>query len=167
MNTWPSHHKPGHVALRRGRVSIPGCIYLITATTKQRRPLFLDSDLGNLASASIAAASHWPDARLLAWVLMPDHLHMLIELGAKESLALVVQRIKSVSAAAVNRHPGREGPLWQRAFHDHALREDEDVLVAARYVVANPIRAGLVADIRDYPYWDAIWLDERNHPLVP
>jgi REP element-mobilizing transposase RayT len=46
----------------------------------------------------------------------------------------------------------------QRAFYDHALRQDEDVQGVARYIVANPLRAGLVENIGDYPLWDAIWL---------
>lgn len=50
------------------------------------------------------------------------------------------------------------GAIWARAFHDRALRSDEHVLSAARYLVLNPVRAGLVQRIGDYPYWDAIWL---------
>ncbi|MNE68641.1 hypothetical protein D3C80_1643130 [compost metagenome] len=50
------------------------------------------------------------------------------------------------------------GRLWQKGFHDHALRREEDVKAVARYVVANPLRAGLVEKLADYPFWDAIWL---------
>lgn len=49
-------------------------------------------------------------------------------------------------------------PLWQDGYHDHALRKEEDLQQVARYIVANPLRAKLVADIGDYPLWDAIWL---------
>ncbi|BAU72594.1 Transposase [Metapseudomonas furukawaii] len=52
----------------------------------------------------------------------------------------------------------RSGRLWQKGFHDHALRSDEDVKTVARYVVANPLRAGLVERLADYPFWNAIWL---------
>jgi len=48
--------------------------------------------------------------------------------------------------------------VWQPGFHDHALRKEEDVRAVARYVVANPLRAGLVQRIGDYPHWNAIWL---------
>jgi hypothetical protein len=48
--------------------------------------------------------------------------------------------------------------VWQTSFHDHALRREEDVLSVARFVVANPLRAGLVKSLRDYPHWDAVWL---------
>ena len=42
--------------------------------------------------------------------------------------------------------------------HDRALRRDEDLLAVARYIVANPLRAGLVRRVGDYPLWDAVWL---------
>ena len=45
-----------------------------------------------------------------------------------------------------------------RGLHDHAVRSDEDFRALARYVVANPLRAGLVSQIGDYPLWDAAWL---------
>jgi hypothetical protein len=52
----------------------------------------------------------------------------------------------------------RKGPVWQKAFYDHALRKDEDVKKMARYIIANPMRQGLVKKIDDYPLWDAIWI---------
>jgi REP element-mobilizing transposase RayT len=48
--------------------------------------------------------------------------------------------------------------LWQEGYHDHALRQEEDIKQIARYIVANPLRAGLVQSVADYPLWDAIWL---------
>jgi REP element-mobilizing transposase RayT len=52
----------------------------------------------------------------------------------------------------------RCGRLWQPGYHDHALRREEDLVATARYLVANPLRAGLVQHIGDYPLWDAVWL---------
>jgi REP element-mobilizing transposase RayT len=49
-------------------------------------------------------------------------------------------------------------PRWQEGFHDHALRREEDLRDIARYIVLNPVRAGLVRNIREYPLWDAVWL---------
>ena len=53
---------------------------------------------------------------------------------------------------------GRVSPVWQRGFYDHAIRREENLRNVARYIVANPLRAGLVQQIGDYPLWDAIWL---------
>ena len=95
--------------------------------------------------------------RSLAWVIMPDHFHWLIELQ-KGTLQGLMQGTKSRSAIAVNRARGCSERLWQRGFHDRALRYDEDLLKGARYIIANPLRAGLVRRIGDYPLWDAVWL---------
>jgi hypothetical protein len=59
----------------------------------------------------------------------------------------------------VNRLRQTEGALWDKGFHDRAIRKDENLKNAARYLIANPLRAGLVKDIGDYPYWNAAWLD--------
>ncbi len=88
---------------------------------------------------------------------MPDHFHWLIELG-DSSLDELMRRVKTNSARVINRQRSSSGPLWQAGYHDRALRQEEDVQAVARYVVANPLRAGLVARLGDYPLWDAIWL---------
>lgn len=148
----------GHRALRAGRHSDPGQLYLLTAVTFERAPLFADWRCAHAAAACLAERDSWPGARLLCWVLMPDHWHGLIELHATITLAQAMQRAKGRCARAVNRARGRGGCVWSRGFHDHALRRDDDVLHIARYIVANPLRAGLVPRLGDYPYWDAVWL---------
>jgi len=65
---------------------------------------------------------------------------------------------KSLITREVNLSIGRSGPLWQQGFHDRALRREDDLVKMARYVVANPLRAGLVERLGDYPLWDAIWV---------
>jgi putative transposase len=92
---------------------------------------------------------------------MPDHLHALIALGAVTELSSVVRRLKCVTALAANRVRGADGALWSRAYHDHALRADEDCMSAVRYVINNSVRAGLVSnvDAYPYPYWYCAWPD--------
>lgn len=90
---------------------------------------------------------------------MPDHLHWLVQLGEPSPLPAAVQRLKGRSARAVNGWLRRRGALWQRGFHDHALRREDDLATVARYVVRNPVRAGLVRRVGDWPLWDAQWLD--------
>ena len=147
----------GH-ALRTGRVSEPGRAYLLTAVTLERKPVFNDWQLARLLIAEMRHAHESKTVESLAWVVMPDHLHWLIELGDTPMKALR-QRINSRSAIAINKSSDLyNGKLWQRGFHDRALRREEDMQAIARYIVANPLRAGLVKRIGDYPLWDAIWL---------
>jgi putative transposase len=148
----------GHAALRRGRVSIENQPYHVTTATMDRQPLFADFATARTAVRNLNDPVVLGPHRLLAWVLMPDHVHMLLELGSDERLSVAVNRIKTVTARAVNRHLGRTGRVWQRAFHDHALRADEDVAKVGRYIICNPLRAGLVTRLSAYSHWDAVWI---------
>lgn len=153
----PQSAHPHAYRLRTGRVSEPGRTYLLTTTVFERQPLFSDFILGRLLVAELRAADAQGWVSSLAWVVMPDHLHWLVQLQTC-SLDELMRRIKSNSARQINRRLGRAGPLWHDGFHDRAMRKDQDLQVAARYIVANPLRAGLVKRVGDYPLWDAIWL---------
>ena len=149
---------PGNRALRKGRVSLASHVYLITTVTRGREPLFSEFGAGCAAARCFDDAHVLHDTRMLAWVLMPDHAHWLIQLGEADGLSGVVNRLKSASARCANRVLHRSGALWAQSFHDHALRAEEDLLRSARYVVANPVRAGLVERVGDYPFWNAVWI---------
>ena len=88
----------------------------------------------------------------------PTYVHRLFQLGEGMDLSTAVKRFKARSAHRVNDYLHRQGTLWQKAFYDHAVRKDEDVQGITRYIVANPLRAGLVEHIGGYPLWDAVWL---------
>ena len=150
---------PGHRALRRGRVSLPHQAYLVTVTTHHRQALFAGFAAGRAVCRGFSASTEAGDAALLAWVLMPDHVHWLLQLGADASLGRVVAKWKAAATRALHAHTAHTGETWSRGFHDRALRHDEDLRAAARYVGLNPVRAGLVTRVADYPFWDAVWLN--------
>lgn len=152
--------RPGHRALRLGRISLPHHVYHLTIATYQRRAWFADWRIGRPVARALNDPVLMGDAKTLAWVLMPDHLHWLLRLGEQAQLAEVVRRVKSCSAVEINRLLQRDGPVWMPAFHDHVLRDDEDVRTVARYLAANPLKAGLVDRLADYSLWDAVWLDQ-------
>ena len=143
--------------LRTGRYSQSGQIYLLTAVTHLREPVFSDWRAGRLVVDQFRQAQTEGYADSLAWVAMPDHFHWLVELQ-NSTLAQLMLATKSRSARAINAYLGRSGRFWQKGFHDRALRREENQLAAARYIVANPMRARLVRRVHDYPLWDAVWL---------
>jgi len=149
---------PGHRALRLGRVSIPNHVYLVTTATVSRQAVFQDFRAGCAAARCFEDRAILGDATMLAWVLMPDHAHWLIQLGEADALASVVTRLKSASSRLANRELARSGALWEPAYHDHCLRKEEDLREVARYVISNPLRASLVRRVADYPFWNAVWL---------
>lgn len=145
--------------LRKGRYSEQQRAYFVTAVLAEREQCyFADFSCARHVVAEMRALHDDETVSSLAWVVMPDHVHWLFQLGENMDLSAVIKRFKACSARRVNDHLNRRGALWQKAFYDHALRKDEDVLGVARYIVANPLRAGLVKNIGEYPLWDAIWL---------
>ena len=148
----------GHRALRLGRFSASQHVYHISTSTHLRQRLFTEF----YAARAVARCLNNPDSLhrsdVLAWVVMPDHVHVLLRLGEGVLLSKVVNGVKGSAARAVNLTLQRAGPVWQRSFHDHAIRSEENLATVSRYIVENPIRAGLVRRLSDYPHWDAYWL---------
>lgn len=149
---------PNSKALRRGRHSEPGRVYLITFVAATRRRHFVEWDTAALIARELANSSIWGDSQLLCWVLMPDHWHGLLQLGTR-GLSSSVGKAKAHASRVWRGELGQEGELWMPGFHDHALRKEDDMRSVAHYIVANPIRAGLVSRASDYPFWDAVWLN--------
>lgn len=152
---WPRSH-----ILRKGRWSETGGIYLITLVTQGRRRWFDAWTPASTVARALADPAAWHRSALLCWVLMPDHWHGIIQLGAAEPLSRNVGRAKAHATRAWRPKDG--GRLWQAGFHDRAVRAEEELLRVARYVVANPIRAGLASGLGAYPYWDAVWISDDS-----
>jgi len=122
-----------------------------------RQPLFTNWRTGRLVVEEFRRAQQAGIAESLAWVVMPDHFHWLVELR-EGTLGMLVRRVKSGSALAIMRSGHTPLRVWQKGYHDRAVRREEDLQAVARYIVANPLRAGLVKRVGDYPLWDAVWL---------
>jgi REP element-mobilizing transposase RayT len=130
---------------------------LLTAVVLNRDPVFRDFKNGRIVVDALRTAEEERFVTSLAYVVMPEHFHWLVELKNIQ-LSGLMARTKSRIAVTLNRSRGRQGPVWQHGFHDRAIRREEDLQAVARYIVANPLRAGLVEKIGDYPLWDAVWL---------
>ena len=145
--------------LRIGRHSEPHRAYFVTTMLNERKQrYFADFHCARLVVTEMRILHEANDVNSMAWVIMPDHIHWLFQLTEHKSLSDVMKYFKARSAQRVNVYLKREGRLWQNAFYDHAIRNDEDIKAIARYIVANPLRAGLVNRIGDYSLWDATWL---------
>ena len=57
----------------------------------------------------------------------------------------------------INKLLKKKGPFWQPQYYDHAVRHDEDLIEVVLYTIRNPVRAGLVKDFHDYPFWYCRW----------
>ena len=123
-----------------------------------RRPVFAELRLGREVVAAFRREHEAGHLESLAFCVMPDHFHWLIALGSTRTLSVAVNTAKSIATRRINAIRDMKGRLWSLGFYDRAIRRDEDLVAVARYIIANPLRAGLVRSIRDYPLWDAKWM---------
>ena len=144
--------------LCKGRFSEANRIYFITTVTHNRRKIFNNFNSARIVVKSMQELNDCGYVDSLSWVVMPDHLHWLIQLSDEHTLTEVVKRLKAQSAHSINQYLNSSGSVWQRSYFDRCLRKEEDVKGVSRYIVANPLRAGLVKEIGDYPHWDTAWL---------
>lgn len=144
--------------LLNGRASIKNHIYHITTCSQNRQKFFNDTQCARLLINEMKNLVESNQVVSITWVIMPDHLHWLFQLTADISLSTVIQRLKGISSKKINQHNPQVNFSWQRGFYDHATRTEEDLVKVSRYIVANPLRAGLVDNIGLYPFWDSIYI---------
>ena len=143
--------------LLTGRRSETGHWYVVTTVTRDRAPIFAQAEYARAVINEIGDVGE-ASAQTHARVVMPDHLHWMLQLSGDQRLEQLVQRVKSKSAIAINRLRAVSGAVWQAGYFDHRLRADEGFQAQARYLMANPIRRGLVTRIEDYPHWWCRWV---------
>ncbi len=93
--------------------------------------------------------------RLLAWVVMPNHVHVLIESFEGHALARIVQSWKTYTAVACNRLQGLHGRFWEPEYYDRAIRDERHLGNVVRYIHNNPVLAGLVQQPQQWLFGSA------------
>ena len=142
----------GQHRLRLGRQSAPGRCYHVTfSTAEPHGPLNSEA-----AAQLVAEAMHGMLGRgfrcLEAYVVMPDHVHILFVLDEERTLSATMDGLKTYTAIRINRLTGRGGRFWNRGFHDHCIRTAKDFESHLNYILRNPVRAGLVEEGDEYPF---------------
>jgi putative transposase len=133
--------------LLKGRVSVPGATYFVTWVTHNRIPFFTDEPNRQLARQHIAAINGSGDGIVMAGTVMPDHVHLLLELGARLPLGAVIAKTK----AAITR--ASRSVKWQLNFFDHQLRTTDSPENYAFYIFMNPYCAKLCPLDRPWSGW--------------
>ena len=147
-------YAPSHI----GRRSIGGQVHRVTFATDKRQRHFSDWEIASDACRVLTNASLWQRSRLLAWTLMPDQWHGLFELHPQDQLNAFIGRLKGLSAHRLRKVHPQLGWIWARAYHDDPMRNEEDLVAAARHIAMSAVREGMVQRVGDYPYWDAVWV---------
>ncbi|MDP2636155.1 MULTISPECIES: transposase [unclassified Pseudoalteromonas] len=143
----------------KGRHSARYSFYSVTICCEQRIPIFANFGIACVVSQQIYQFSRSKSVSTICFSLMPDHLHWLFQLQDETmSLSRLIGQFKSTTKLKVNRKRGLSGRIWQANFYDHRIRAESDLIQQSRYIVANPLRAGLVKNIGNYPFWDCCYL---------
>jgi len=95
------------------------------------------------------------DYRLHTWVVMPNHVHLLLTPNIEPSAAL--HRLRGASAREANQLLGLTGqPFWQAESYDHLVRSEAEFERIEDYIIQNPVRAGLARSAEEYPWSSAL-----------
>ena len=140
----------------KGRTSKANNYYSVTLCCYGRQPIFKNFSNGIIAAKALYNLKEKVDT--ICFVLMPDHLHWIFRLHPRQSLSHVIKHYKSEVTICIRKKIGRKVVIWQSNYYDHMIRDENDLINQARYIVANPLRANLVKSVGDYSFWNCIWL---------
>ena len=130
-------------------------VYFVTTDTWQKHPLFINTTLANIVVEQIVSCRDRGFYKLHAFVLMPDHLHVLPTPGETTTVEKAMQMIKGGSAHTIGLERPLKFPIWHAGFHDRWMRDAEEFRGSKRYIEQNPVEARLVARAEDYSHSSA------------
>ena len=131
--------------------TIPDMIIHLVINTHEREPYFPGPEIAQSFINIMKQVSVEKGNRIYAYCVMPNHVHILVDASDKCGVIDFAKIIKGRFASSSRRVGFHTSPL-QRSFYDHILRKDEDVMAVAKYIVANPVRAGIADEVGKYPF---------------
>ena len=146
---------------------IPGHYYHIYNRGADRLPIFRETD--NYIFVIRKMKKYCQELRLtpIAYCLMPNHYHFLIRQDGRQSAGLLPQRIFNSYVKAYNKRFERSGALFEGPYKVDHIDKESHLLHLCRYIHANPVKDGLVAQLEDWLYSNYLeWMELRSGTLV-
>lgn len=142
---------------RLARIVVPGLAHHVTQRGNRRQQVFFaDADYAAYrALVAEACAAH--DVTCIAWCLMPNHVHLILNPAAADGLRAALSEAHRRYSRGINAARGWTGYLWQGRFASYPM-DDAHLLTAVRYVERSPVEAGLAPRAEDWP-----WSSARAH----
>ena len=129
---------------RYPRLQFPDAFYHVTSRGNRGEPIFEDAVACRRFLSVLLEAQRRCGWRCFAYCLMTNHYHLVL-MTPEPNITQGMQHLNGMYARWFNRRHGLEGHLFQRRYHTAMIESDWHLLEACRYVVLNPVRAGLVA----------------------
>jgi putative transposase len=133
------------------RIQFAGALYHVTMRGVDRRAIVKDDVDRELWVALLARAVAKARPALHAWCLMTNHFHLLVD-TPQANIAALMQLLNASYAQMFNRRHGRSGPLFQGRYHSLLIEREAHLLETARYIVLNPVRAGICDRADEWPW---------------
>src|SRR5581483_11911791 len=127
--------------------------FFVTTVTWQRTPLFRNAQQAKLMMDVLQHYREQKKYSLHEFVIMADHLHLLLSPASEISLERVMQLIKGGFSYRLGK--AKRGLVWQESFTNHRIRDDQDYEHHAEYIRMNPVRARMAERPELYPYSSA------------
>jgi REP element-mobilizing transposase RayT len=128
--------------------------YHTISTTLNRHQLLSNPSVAQIVLDAIQVIRR-DKAFVLAYAVMPDHLHLLLVPKEPLSISQVMQSLKGFTAREINRMNHTSGSVWQQGFYDRVVRDEAQLGAAIQYIEGNPVTDGLVLEAADYRYSSA------------
>jgi len=136
-------------------MNFPERIFFITTATAQRKPLFRYERAAKLFLDTMFGYRDRGIFQLYEFVVMPDHVHLILSPKTTVSLERAMQFIKGGYSHRYMKETGSKIEIWERSFTNHRIRDWDDYEKHRRYLHLNPVKAGLAQSPADYPYSSA------------
>jgi putative transposase len=133
----------------------PGSSYFVTTKCWQGRRIFQVREIAEILVRTLFDYREQEAYLLHEFVLMPDHLHLLLTPGRATSLEKAMQLVKGGSSHRIHRERNHRMEIWQQGFYDWTIRDAHDWETKVHYIRMNPVRAKLVQVPEDWPYSSA------------
>ncbi len=128
--------------------------HFVTTTTRDRRPVFIDDRASSLLIEILDASRTETGTQLLAYVVMPDHVHLLVVPG-RLGLGHFMRLVKGRFARYWSQSEGQSGALWQERYYETVIRTDAGLKKCVEYIHRNSVAAGLSEDAGAYQHSSA------------
>ena len=137
---------------RKARIDAPGALHHIICRGIERGLIFQDNTDRDDFIKRLSAILSDTSTPCYAWALIPNHFHLLLRTGT-EPIATVMRRLLTGYAISFNRRHHRHGHLFQNRYKSILCQEDTYLIELVRYIHLNPLRAGLVQDLKELDYY--------------
>jgi REP element-mobilizing transposase RayT len=151
------------IVKRLKHINIEGYAYFVTTNIYHRQKIFSNPEIANIVLSAIFFLKEKGYYRIYSFVIMPEHLHLIILPQNKKTVSQIMHSLKSYTAKKINNLLGRSGKIWQDGFYERIIRNENDLREKAIYIENNPVRERLVEEPEKYFYSSTRYREKMDY----